>query len=303
MNNEFEILRNKEILAILDGDKDFGTYEGARVAMPYLSGPALCEISTLFEYEQQYTWSGSNPSRWAILDSIIVTCIENNSMQKLFTYLFSKSKFQRQLNNVPTSKINECYDYICNVIIAEINKILFFSDKELIRLNGQFHIRNIGQELQIDTPAIKIIDRDYIRNLYERTNKDIEEGAFDSAVTKCRTLLEEVFCYAVEQTGEQPSDSGDIQKLYNQVKDAYNMHSNKDLDKRINNLLSVLNKIISSIAEMRNENSDSHGVGSRRIAIEEHHARLILNSASTLADFFLAVVERKQTQALQNITV
>ena len=303
MINEFEILRNKEILAILDGDKDFGTYEGARVAMPYLSGPTLCEISTLFGYEQQYTWSGSTPSRWAILDSIIVTCIENNTMQKLFTYLFSKSKFQRQLNNVPTSKINECYNYICNVIIAEINKILFFSDKELIRLNGQFHIRNIGQELQIDTPAIKIIDRDYIRNLYERTNKDIEEGAFDSAVTKCRTLLEEVFCYAVEQTGEQPSDNGDIQKLYNQVKDAYNIHSNKDLDKRINNLLSGLNKIISSIAEMRNENSDSHGVGSRRIAIEEHHARLILNSASTLADFFLAVVERKQTQALQNITV
>ena len=224
-------------------------------------------------------------------------------MQKLFTYLFNKSKFQRQLNNVPTSKINECYDYICNVIIAEINKILFFGDKELIRLNGQFHIRNIGQELQIDTPAIKIIDRDYIRNLYERTNKDIEEGAFDSAVTKCRTLLEEVFCYAVEQAGEKPSDSGDIQKLYNQVKDSYNMHNNKDMDKRINTLLSGLNKIISAIAEMRNENSDSHGVGSRRIAIEEHHARLILNSASTLADFFLAVVERKQTQALQNITV
>ena len=303
MSNEFEILRNKEILAILDGDKDFGTYEGARVAMPYLSGSTLCEISTLFGYEQQYTWNGSNPSRWEILDDIIVTCIENNTMQKLFTYLFNKSKFQRQLNNVPTSKINECYDYICNVIIAEINKILFFGDKELIRLNGQFHIRNIGQELQIDTPAIKIIDRDYIRNLYERTNKDIEEGAFDSAVTKCRTLLEEVFCYAVEQAGEKPSDSGDIQKLNNQVKDTYNMHNNKDMDKRINTLLSGLNKIISAIAEMRNENSDSHGVGSRRIAIEEHHARLILNSASTLADFFLAVVERKQTQALQNITV
>lgn len=303
MSNEFEILRNKEILAILDGDKDFGTYEGARVAMPYLSGSTLCEISTLFGYEQQYTWNGSNPSRWEILDDIIVTCIENNTMQKLFTYLFNKSKFQRQLNNVPTSKINECYDYICNVIIAEINKILFFGDKELIRLNGQFHIRNIGQELQIDTPAIKIIDRDYIRNLYERTNKDIEEGAFDSAVTKCRTLLEEVFCYAVEQAGEKPSDSGDIQKLYNQVKDSYNMHNNKDMDKRINTLLSGLNKIISAIAEMRNENSDSHGVGSRRIAIEEHHARLILNSASTLADFFLAFVERKQTQALQNITV
>lgn len=43
---------------------------------------------------------------------------------------------------------------------------------------------------------------------------------------------------------------------------------------------------------MRNKDSDSHGVGVNRINIAEHHARLFVNSAMTMADFILAVGER-----------
>jgi hypothetical protein len=50
-----------------------------------------------------------------------------------------------------------------------------------------------------------------------------------------------------------------------------------------------LEKIVSSIAEMRNNNSDAHGVGSQRISISEHHARLLVNSAMTMAEFILSV--------------
>ncbi|MBQ1219780.1 MAG: abortive infection family protein, partial [Peptococcaceae bacterium] len=41
--------------------------------------------------------------------------------------------------------------------------------------------------------------------------------------------------------------------------------------------------------QMRNASSDSHGVGGRRIKINEHHARLFVNSALTMADFLLSV--------------
>ena len=122
--------------------------------------------------------------------------------------------------------------------------------------------------------------------------KDISEGNFDSAITKARTMLEEVFCYVIEKKDEKPSDSGDIGKLYNQVKQLYHMHQNKDMDKRINGLLSGLEKILSAIAEMRNIGSDSHGVGARRINISEHHAYLFINSAITMADFILAVSKK-----------
>lgn len=72
--------------------------------------------------------------------------------------------------------------------------------------------------------------------------KDISDGNYDSAITKSRTLVEEVFCYVIEKKGVEPSESGDMGKLYNQVKQLYNMHQDKDVDKRINGLLSGLEK-------------------------------------------------------------
>ena len=119
--------------------------------------------------------------------------------------------------------------------------------------------------------------------------KDITDGNYDSALTKSRTILEEVFCYVIEKKGENPSDKGDIGKLYNQVKTLYNMHQHKDMDKRINGLLSGLEKICSAIADMRNKVSDSHGVGAKRINIKDYHAHLCVNSALAMADFILAV--------------
>ena len=107
-----------------------------------------------------------------------------------------------------------------------------------------------------------------------------------------RLFVEDAMGRLIEKKNETPSDSGDIGKLYSQVKDLYQMHSDKSMDKRINMLLSGLEKILKSITEMRNETSDSHGVGARRISIAEHHARLFVNSSLTMADFILAIGER-----------
>lgn len=149
--------------------------------------------------------------------------------------------------------------------------------------------------ITISVPAITCVNREYIKDIASRAMAEIELGNYDSALTKCRTLLEEVFIYAIEKKGETPSESGEIGKLYGQVKALYNMHQSKDVDKRINGLLSGLEKILSAIAEMRNKGSDSHGVGAKRITIADHHARLFINSAMTMADFVLSVCE-KQTQ-------
>ena len=69
------------------------------------------------------------------------------------------------------------------------------------------------------------------------------------------------------------------------------MHQDKNTDKRINDLLSGLNKIVTSISEMRNNASDSHGLGTRRITIASHHTKLVVDSAVILADFVQSVVE------------
>ena len=40
---------------------------------------------------------------------------------------------------------------------------------------------------------------------------------------------------------------------------------------------------------MRNNDSDSHGVGERRINIKDYHTRLFMNSAMTMSEFILSV--------------
>lgn len=153
--------------------------------------------------------------------------------------------------------------------------------------------RELNNSIKIITPAITCVNRDYIKDISVRAMQDVDNQSYDSALTKSRTLLEEVFCYVIEKKNTVPSDKGDIGKLYKQVKDLYNMHNDSNMDKRINTLLSGLEKIVSSIAEMRNKASDSHGVGAKRINIADHHARLYVNASMTMADFILSVAEKQ----------
>ena len=148
-----------------------------------------------------------------------------------------------------------------------------------------------GGNVSVSIPSVKKITGSYIRDIATRSMRDVENGNFDSALTKARTLVEETFCHVIELKGLEPDKSGDIRRKYAQVKDLYNMHGNKDVDKRINELLSGLEKILTAITEMRNGVSDAHGVGLRRINIKSHHARLFVNSAQMMAGFILAVSE------------
>ena len=45
----FELLRNKAILAILDGDSQFGEIDDVEISMPYLSGLTIVEISNYLD--------------------------------------------------------------------------------------------------------------------------------------------------------------------------------------------------------------------------------------------------------------
>lgn len=296
--SKFELLRDKAVINILDGDTKFGTLKidgvdsGIKISMPHLSGTDLRAISRRFGM----TNVADNQSRWSYLDKLLEYCIKNKREKDLIAFLFSKKQFEQQfveLQGKTPEVIEHAYSHIVNVVINNINEYLKYSDNELVLIRNVFVIRKLESTIDVSAPFFeKTVDRSYIRNIAERAMKDIIEGNYDSAITKARTLLEEVFCYVIEKNGGKPSESGNIRELYNQVKQLYNMHQNKDVDKRINGLLSGLEKILLAIAEMRNKGSDAHGVGGKRIDIEDYHARLFLNSAIIMADFILSVSKK-----------
>lgn len=288
MSQLYNLLTNKTILEILNGDREFGEIGSIPIKMPYLTGSNIRDISDVFGLEVEVT----TLSRWEYMRDLIKHCILNNKTNQLLLYLFSKKQFTETLNGLTPKEIEENYTYIINVIVEQISGILYFSENEFVIINNQFIVRPINNTIEIKTHKIKVIDREYIKGLADRASNDIDENNFDSAITKCRTLVEEVFCYVIELKNEVPSDSGKINVLYSQVKKSYNMHTAKEVDRRINMLLSGLEKIITSITQMRNNDSDSHGVGSRRINIEEHHARLYLNASMMVSDFILEIANQ-----------
>ena len=298
MNKNYDLLRSKDIIAILDGDSQIEEIDGIRIAMPYLSGPMLCELSQKFGCYQEYYWGNSskpNLSRWQYMDNILKYVIKEKKVSQLLSYMMEKERFSDSLRKLNTvSDIEKMYKYIIQKVIDQINSILYFGGHELVIINNQFIVKNIDEKINIDIPNINVVNRDYIKDLSERAMKDIDEGNLDSAITKSRTILEETFCYAIEIKGEEPSDNGDIGKLYKQEKDLYSMHANKDMDKRVNKLLSGLENIVQSIAEMRNNGSDSHGLGSKRVNIADYHARLAVNSSTTMAEFILSVSQNSK---------
>jgi len=203
--------------------------------------------------------------------------------------MFSISQFSEQFKKHGIAECNKAHKIIVDTIIEKINEILSFSGNKLVVVGNSFTIHPTGSNPVIDAPAVKTNDRDYIRDLASRAVRDIEQGDYDSSITKSRTLLEETFIYVIEKKNELPSERGDIGKLYKHVKTLYNMHPDANTDKRIKTLFSGLNSIVSAIAEIRNNNGDAHGIGNERKTIEDYHARLVVNSAVAMSDFILSV--------------
>ena len=117
--------------------------------------------------------------------------------------------------------IDTAYNSYIQTILGKINGILYFGGNELISDGKQFSIRKIGAKVEVKAPVIKNIDREYIRSISTRAMEDVDKKNYDSAITKSRTLLEEVFCYVIEKANNTPSTSGNMGDLYKQVKDLY----------------------------------------------------------------------------------
>jgi hypothetical protein len=111
--------------------------------------------------------------------------------------------------------------------------------------------------------------------------------------------MEEVFIYILECNRVEITAKGDLNRLYNQVKGLFGMQQSAAYDKRVNGLLSGLEKIVNAIAEMRNNDSDAHGVGSGRIKVKEEEAQLVMNSAVSFCDYILSKYENKNQKELK----
>lgn len=256
--------------------------DGKWYGLPYHTGAELSSMCRAFGYTGELIGS-----RWNYMEALIQFAIDQNRCSELLLYLFSLEQF-KYLNELPTiEEIDLLRQKIVNAAIERLNWLIRLSMKEITFYNGQFYIIEAGKQPVIQTPTVNAVTVPYIHSLRERCEADFANGNYDSVITKSRTLMEESLIYLLEQNSTPVTAKGDLIKLYGQVKELRGMKQKSTYDIRINDLLSGLEKIVNSIATMRNINSDAHGAGSGRINIREKEARLVMNAAITYCEYLL----------------
>ena len=289
--DDYSLLNNRNIIDILIGDSH--VYED--YGLPYLSGPQLCELSTTFGLPKTYTWKGGNQSRWEYMKDLLEYLNPLGDVPDLLAYLFRLKRFKYLARLGSATAVHDTHKAIVDGAISGINANLMLAGKELRMVSNSFVITDIiRQDTVFETPKVNIVTRQYIRELPDRINDDLEKGNYDSAITKSRTLLEEVLIYIIEnlKPGSYKSN-GDLNKIYQDTTALLNMRQQNEWDKRVNELLGGVHKIINAISSMRNINSDAHGAGSKRIKIKKREALLVANSSMMIAEFLLSVYEQK----------
>lgn len=292
---DFSLLINRRIIDILIGDvKLYGEF-----SLPYMSGPDLCNLSTTFGLARTYTWGnsriGANKSRWEYMQDLLKYLNPQGRIPELLSYLTQQGRFENLTGIGDIHKVDETYKAIIKGMLDAINAQLVIARVELRLLNKKFMMAGIGEEVVIETPKVKIITSQYIRELPERIKDDLENKDYDSVITKSRTLLEEVLIFIIEKmTFERYKSNGDLVKIYQDATELMNMRQKGDWDKRVNELLGGLHKLVSAISSMRNMNSDAHGAGSSRINIKKREALLVAHSSMMLAEYWLSVHEGKE---------
>lgn len=191
MANNYELLRRKDIIAILDGDVLIEEKENYRVKMPYLSGPKLVEMCNEFGLSRTY----GSESRWVYLDNLLEYAIEKKRCDELLRFLFNRDKFIHSLNLSSPKEIDDAYEYILQAVIDKVNTILYFGGHELQCIQGHYYVVETGKTPIIEAPNIKLINLSYVQGLRERCTEDFISGNYDSVITKSRTVIEEVLIY------------------------------------------------------------------------------------------------------------
>lgn len=294
---DWNLLKDKEIISLMIDDEEItGNMSFQTLIMPYMSGKDICDFASLLGLNINY--NEEKFSRKEYMEKVLDYAIKNNLINKFFKELFKLKRYRKVCSEISSYNGNDEMSIYWNTVcefMNHINKILLYS-KCYVKYsleNYTFALIDDETEIVLSTETIDKIDIQYIKKIKEQALEVIKTGDYYSAITKSRTMLEEVFIYGIEKSNSKITAKGDIMKLYSEFKRIYNLTASRELETSVNDLISGFNKIVDSIAKIRNLNSDSHGAGSRRVTIDYDVAILYVNSAIILSNFFLSLIEEK----------
>ena len=133
------------------------------------------------------------------IHDLMIYLNKQGRIPELLSRLFDMQYFDELSKLSSPSLVETTYRNIVEGALNKINLSLILAKKELRVHNNRFDIVEIGKAPVFNTPKVREITRNYIRELPERIKDDIVNKDFDSVITKSRTLLEEVLIFIIEK--------------------------------------------------------------------------------------------------------
>ena len=249
---------------------------------PYRSGPQLVDYFVEFGADDYY--GNGFPSRWQYVEDKL-----------------------NQFNNTPVLRLIieaavDPRDYIeiepnVQEAVEIANEYLAYDGYELVQEGRAYRIRDANGVL-VAAEAIDETEHERVHHQIEKCLVKIDAGDYDGAITNARTMLETIMISIIEDhEGKDIKNSGDLTKLYKQVKAILNLNPTDKLPATVLQILSGLNSITSGIAGLSNEFGDRHA---HKNVAAKHHAKLAVNAAMTLADFLIDSREYQKQRQLKS---
>ncbi|HCW32068.1 MAG: hypothetical protein UT55_C0074G0005 [Candidatus Peregrinibacteria bacterium GW2011_GWE2_39_6] len=149
--------------------------------------------------------------------------------------------------------------------------------------------RNILGVISISNKNESEIVSVFVQKQIKKCKSRLRSNDYDGAISSARSLIEGILGEIYDKsTGTKLEESGDLLKDYKKIKDLLNFSEEKYVEDGIKSIIRSFNGIIQSIDTLSNKIGDRHRP---LITPSRHHAKLVVDSAITIADFLLSSME------------
>lgn len=244
---------------------------------PYMSGPNLVDYYNEYDFDDEY--GQGFPSRWVYSMEKIIQSNDSPKLQKILEDFVDPRRF------VGTDKkVEDAVD--------EVNKLIKFDGYSLVKSGENYKITDIQGNF-IQEENLTVIGHDFIREQVEKCQQKILSEDYNGAITNARTLIEAILIHIIETIEKaEVKNDGNLLNLYGRAKKALKIDLKKEeIPESVFQILSGLDSVINGLSGMSNNAGDRHA---NKFNTKRHHAKLVVNSAMTVSDFLIDVLNEKK---------
>lgn len=261
--------------------KQLGTLiAGDTPTAPYLSGPKLVDFYNECGFDDIY--AEGFPSRWKYSADKIV---ESNGTPRLKKILEEFVDPRRYGGN----------EQVVDTIVSDINQLIKYDGFGLIKKGNIYKVADIHGNF-IEAETVIALGHEFVGEQIEKCQQKISTDDFNGAITNARTLCEAVFIHIIETIEKtEIKNDGNILNLWTRAKKTLKLDLKKDeIPDFVFQILSGLDTSLNGLAGISNNAGDRHA---NKFNTKRHHAKLAVNSAMTLCDFLIDVLNERNKLA------